>query len=170
LIRRRDRGFTLIEIVFTLAILGILILILARLEGDTSRFERQLRVDMFTHPEKSAVVSRFRSDVLDSKRDDFPSKFDEFEQKEDVLILKMHVAPKDPAKVVVWDFREAKKAKRLEYAGSTRQSEWIANEVPKFKVSTYTLPGTTAPYFVRLQAFDSKENLVVDQIALPRAY
>jgi hypothetical protein len=105
--------------------------------------------------------------VLDSKQN-YPTRFKEYEQSADVLILEKEGSGKKDV-TVVYDFREKGIARRLEFEGTKQTSEWIAREVPQYKIGTYTVGDTgRPPYFVRLQAFDSSERIVLDQIMLPR--
>lgn len=158
------RGFSLIELVVVIAILGVLVMVLASVGSDNTRLERRTKIDMFTHPEKGAVIARVRADVTDARRN-YPD-FGDYTQTPETLILEKPAPPGVPDVHVVWDFREQGLAKRLEFEGIIQRSEWIARDVPKYVVGTYEMP--SGDFAVRLQAVDSQGRIVVDQIVLPR--
>ena len=76
--RDRAKGFSLVELAVTVAIFGILLLILVSLEGQYLRFDRSVRVEFLKHPETEAVLARVRRDVLDSSS--YPLGFKTFTQ------------------------------------------------------------------------------------------
>ena len=162
--KRAEKGYSLIEVVVAVACFAILLLILVGLEREFIRFDRQMRVDFFVHPAPMSVVARLRRDVIDSYG--YPDKFLEYEQKKQLLILDMPPA-KGKKRTVVYDFTRTGQANRLEFVEEERVSSWTANAVPMFRVDGFEMPdGDMA---VRIQAFDTKGRLTVDQIFQPRA-
>ncbi|MGA7616037.1 MAG: hypothetical protein WBX15_12745 [Thermoanaerobaculia bacterium] len=151
----------MLEIVIALAMFGLLILILAALEAEMVRFDRSMQLDFFTHPDRSAVITRMRRDVLDTTG--YPDPFDEWSQSHTVLILRLSTPP---ATTVVWDVSESGTARRIEYTGAAKKSAWAAFNVPAFTFDSYDMPdGKTA---VRLEGTDSKGEVIVDQVFTPR--
>ncbi|HUO85048.1 MAG TPA: prepilin-type N-terminal cleavage/methylation domain-containing protein [Thermoanaerobaculia bacterium] len=158
------RGFSLLELVFTSAIFGILLLILATLGAELTRLDRRPRIAWFAHPEKIAVLVRAGTDILDSAN--YPQTFAGLGQSTDVLLLELPGAGGEP-ETVVWDFREQGVARRSLYRGETRVNEWMARGVPRFSIESFEMPDQEIA--VRLRAYDSEEKLIVDRIFQPRA-
>jgi prepilin-type N-terminal cleavage/methylation domain-containing protein len=161
---KRSRGFSLIEIVVALAIFALLLLILVGLESQLVRFDRHMRIELFTHPEPAAVLARVRRDVLDSVG--YPGQQGEWTQTATTLLLNGLDEDGKPV-VIVYDFSKANTAHRLAYHGNELFAEWSANNVPAFTIDAVELPrGETA---VRLTALDNHGRVAIDQIITPRA-
>jgi len=160
---RGTRGFTLVEMVVALAVFGVLILIMAVLEHHLAQVERRVKLDWFTHPELLAVVSRVRSDILESER--VMESFGEWSEDASTLILSMG-GEGSGRRVVVYDFSESGLARRYEFSGSSLDSTWTANGVPRFEVGAYQFGSTGSG--VALRALDQEGRLVIDRIFAPR--
>lgn len=160
---RGARGFTLVEMVVALAVFGVLILIMAFLEHQLAEVERRVELDWFTHPELLAVVSRVRSDVLESES--VLGSFGEWSEDASTLILSMG-GEGSGRRVVIYDFSEPGIARRYEFGGSSLDTTWTANGVPRFEVGAYLFDSTGSG--VALRATDQEGRLVIDRIFVPR--
>ncbi|HEY5611736.1 MAG TPA: prepilin-type N-terminal cleavage/methylation domain-containing protein [Thermoanaerobaculia bacterium] len=163
MVSRRARGFSLAELVFVLAIFGILLLIATSLQWEMMKFDNEMRIEWLKHPEAMAVVARVRKDILDSSG--YPEEIGDYEQTTATLILSS-LNEDDEPETVVWDFREEGTARRLTFYGSDPTSEWITNATPNYEISSFEMPdGSIA---VRLIGYNDEGRLVVDQILNPR--
>ena len=63
---KRERGFTLMEVVVALTIFGVFIIICAILTKEMMGYEKKMPVNFLMNPQVSAVVSRLRRDVEDA--------------------------------------------------------------------------------------------------------
>lgn len=162
----------MMEMVVALAIFGILLLVLTSLEKQFVEMELRSRASLMKHPDASAVISRMRKDVLDSRG--YPEAHLDFIQSNEVLLLSSEDLKGEP-QIIVYDFRTRTIARRLTYRGEELTSAWTARGVPRYRIESFDMPdGGVA---VRLQAFDfvptktggKTERLVLDQITEPRA-
>ena len=165
MVRRRQRGFTLIEMVVTLAIFGLFIATIGILTYEMYFVQKKWPINYMSHPEVGGVVARVRRDVLDSLY--YPAEFEGYTQTKRTLIV--YVVGQDGfAKTIVYDFRGGSDVKRLEYKSKQLESTWVAHAMPTFKVDGYTLD--TGQDAVRLTATDPGGKLAIDQIFVPRAH
>lgn len=165
--RRRERGFSLLELVFALAIFGTFILIITQVTADMVFYERKYPVNFLSHPQAAAVISRLRRDVADT----FPPYYPEtaeggYKQGPKTLILDVLVQG-GGVQHVIWDFSTEGEVHRIAYNVAI-PTEWVARGVPKFQVLDYPLEGK--PDSVRIQARDEGGRLAVDQIFQPRPH
>jgi len=162
---RRQLGYTLVEVLAAMAIFSIFLIVLVGLQREFIRFDREIRIQMFSHPAPLSVLARLQRDILDSTS--YPMEFGEWSQSPDTLILSV---PGDTgSSVVVWDFSEVSGARRFEYGGEdgALPVEWIARSVPRYEIGSYEMPdGRVA---VRVRSYDEEGRLSVDRIILPRA-
>jgi prepilin-type N-terminal cleavage/methylation domain-containing protein len=160
---RRSGGYTVVEVVVAMAIFSIFLLVLAGLQSEFVRFDREIRVQMFSHPAPLSVLARLQRDILDSTS--YPVEFREWTQSP--LTLLLAVPGDDGSGVVVWDFTEAGMARRSEFAKGGEPIEWTARAVPQYEIGSYEMPdGRVA---VRVRSVDEKGRLSVDRVILPRA-
>ena len=162
---KRERGFTLMEVVVSLALFGIFLLITAELTRQMSGYEKRMPVNFMTHPQVAGVVSRLRRDVLDSTI--YPDSYDTYEQGPTTLILEA-VQPSGFTETIVWDFSVKDEVRRRAFSVGNMTSEWVARGVPKFKVADFEIPAH--PDSVRIIATDPKGRLAIDQIFQPRRH
>ena len=160
---KNQRGYSLMEMVVAIAIFGILILVVVSLERQLIQFDRAFKIRFMVHPEDMAVISRVRKDVLDAHS--YPAKAGDYEQSPETLILS-HVNEDDVLEEIVYDFTKSGQVRRLRFQQNKLMEEWMGRGLPKFGVSSFEMPNEAVA--VRLQGFDAKGQLVVDQILLPR--
>jgi prepilin-type N-terminal cleavage/methylation domain-containing protein len=164
-VRHRERGFTLIEMLVALAIFGLFIAVIGILTHEMYFVQKKWPINYMTHPEVGGVVARVRRDVLDSLY--YPAEFEGYTQTKRTLVI--YVVGQDGfAKTVIYDFRGGSEVKRLEYKSKQLESTWVAHAVPSFQVDAYTLD--TGQDAVRLTAKDPEGKLAIDQIFVPRAH
>ncbi|HVT44029.1 MAG TPA: prepilin-type N-terminal cleavage/methylation domain-containing protein [Thermoanaerobaculia bacterium] len=162
--RRRPSGFSLMEMVVAIALLGIFLLVLVALESEMFRLERSIRINMMSHPDPTAVLSRLRRDVLDSHG--YPEAIDGHEQSESTLIL-LGLAEDGAWETIAWDFSEEGVARRITYRSGEKVGEWTAGNVPVFTIASFDMPdGGVA---VRVQARHGGK-LAIDGIFQPRIH
>ena len=166
---RRQRGFTLMETVVTLAIFGVFIFILVTVTAEMRGNDRRYPVNFMKHPQVIAVVSRMRKDVLDAfGANPYPASYMTHSQGEKKLIV-YSVQQSGFAETVVWDFSEHGSVRRQSYSVGGVVSDWTARGVPAtFVIDIFEIPNR--PYAVRFRAKDGAGRLAIDQIFQPRAH
>ena len=165
--RRRERGYTLMEVVWVLAIFGIFLFMLTTMTEELRRQELEYPIDFMKHPQLTAVLSRLRRDAFDAfGGGPYPPSYNEYSQSDKLLILYSVFAK--GSQTVVWDFRTKGEARRMSFSAGMMVSDWTARGVPEFIISTYEIPNR--PFAVRVQAKDKRGRLAVDQIFQPRAH
>lgn len=165
---RRQRGFTLLELVVTLAVFGIFLMIIGTITVEMRGQDKRNPVDFQQHPQIIAVLSRMRKDVLDAfGADPYPASFQSFTQSDDVLIV-YSVQSSGYTQTIVWDFTQPGTARRMAFSVGGKVSDWTASGVPEFELDAYEIPNR--PWGVRVRAKNTKGQLVIDQIFQPRAH
>lgn len=162
--RRRERGYSLIEITVTLAIFGIFLYIIVMLTAEMRRNEKKWPVDFMTHPDVSAVVARLRRDIEDTRY--FPQQIGTYTPSAQVLLLYTHMESGFGA-TVVYDFTTAGEVHRIEFTGPQPTMQWVAHGVPTFRAELADVSGEDA---VHITATDSNGRLAIDQTIVPRAH
>jgi prepilin-type N-terminal cleavage/methylation domain-containing protein len=176
-VRRAERGFTLIEVVYVLAVFGAFLYMLTVMTEELRRQEPRYPIDFMQHPQITAVMSRLRRDVIDAslwldpdtglKTPMYPANFMNYRQSKKTLIV-YTIMGTGFGQTVVWDFSNEGRARRTAYSVGIIVSDWMAGGVPQFEISTYEIPNR--PFAVRFQARDRKGNLAIDQIFQPRTH
>ncbi|MFN2442667.1 MAG: prepilin-type N-terminal cleavage/methylation domain-containing protein [Thermoanaerobaculia bacterium] len=158
MVRPRNRGMTIIELVVAMAVFSVFMVILALIAADFASLERGVRFRWFLHPDDAAVIARLRRDVLDSTG--YPVDHAGELQSARYLILSV-----GPGKVVTWKFTPTS-AVRSEWTGSAKQGEWTANATRDFSIGAWSTPNDETA--VRVSGRSSDGSLVIDQIFVPR--
>ncbi len=157
-----ERGYSLVETLAAMAIFLIFLMVLVGLQREFMKFDRENRIQMFTHPAPLSVLARLQRDIQDATS--YPTEFGEWRQNPTTLLLR--VAEDEGSKIVVWNFSEPQIATRLQYADGDIETEWTARAVPQYEVGSYDVLGSRIA--VRVRAFDETGRLTVDRIVLPR--
>lgn len=160
----RRNGYSLVEMVFALAIFSMLILVVVGLENQMLRLDRSMRIKFMVHPDDMAVIARLRRDVVDAQG--YPTSLGRYRQSPTTLILSGRTE-EGAIEEVVYDFDTRGLARRLTYSGNQKTGEWVGRGLPKFRISSFEMP-EDAGLAVRLRGYDSKDQLIVDQIVFPR--
>ena len=162
--RRRERGYTLMEIVVVLAIFGVFLFIVVTLTSEMRRNEQKWPVNFFAHPEVGGVLARMRRDVYDSTA--LPDNFETYTNGPDTLIV-YTINQDGTAETVVWDFTKKGEVHRKAFKATQLTSEWIARGVPMFLATAQPMPsGQDA---VRIRALDGSK-LAIDELIVPRPH
>lgn len=165
--RRRDAGYTLLEVIVAMAIFGMFLVVLAQLTAEMRGVERRLPVNMHKHPQVIAVLARMRRDVMDSLK--YVSSFEGYTSSDKVLIIQTLV--NGGVQTVVWDFRTPGEVRRRSYIGNM-PAEWVARGLPltfsALEIDAIKV-NTGSPWAARITAKDQKGRLAIDTILQPRA-
>ena len=165
--RRRARGYSLMEVVVTMALFGVFLFIIVTLTAEMRRNEKKWPVNFFTHPEVGSVLARIRRDVYDSIS--MPTTFDTYTTSPKILIVYTINQDHSSAETVVWDFSKPGEVHRKAFRATLLSSEWMARGVPDF---TFSVPSEqlSGHDFVRIQAIDKEGKLAIDEIFVPRPH
>jgi prepilin-type N-terminal cleavage/methylation domain-containing protein len=166
----RSRGYSLLELVVTLAVFGVFIIVVVTLTAEMRQQEKFYPVNFIAHPEVNAVLARLRRDINDTT-----AYYGEFAKipaaVPDVLWIDT-ITNAGTSEVVMWDFRTPGEVHRRTYNSASQQvAEWVARGVPLFTYSTFKGPHNSDG--VRLQGFDTsgkKAQLVIDAKYIPRPH
>ena len=169
--RRDGRGFTMIEIVVTLAIFGTFLMILTTLSLEMRKMEKRYPVNFMTHPQVVAVFARLRRDVVDAfGANPYPSASPDgkYQQSDKTLIIQTMVG--GGTQTVVWDFSHATQVHRISY-NVGKATHWMARGLPSdFNATIDAIDEPGRPFGVRVTAVDAQGRLAIDQYLLPRAH
>lgn len=162
---KRERGYTLLEIVVTLAVFGIFLFIVVVLTAEMRANEKRYPVNYMAHPEASAVMSRIRRDIYDTTF--YPPEFAGYSQTAQTLLL-YNVDQTGFAKTVIYDFRTRGEVHRKEFNATQLSGEWVARGVPDFKFDSVDLGNGRIA--ARITARDEQNRLAIDEIFFPRPH
>jgi prepilin-type N-terminal cleavage/methylation domain-containing protein len=163
--RRGQRGFTMMEVVVTMALFGIFLFIIVSLTAEMRRNEKKWPIDFFSHPEVGGVLARIRRDVFDSTL--ILDNFGTYSRDPSTLIV-YTINQDGTGETVVWDFSKIGEAHRRAFKATQLSSEWIARALPAFIYEHETMPsGADA---VRIKAFDKGGKLAIDELFVPRPH
>jgi hypothetical protein len=150
--------------VVAVAIFGIFLMVLVGMQGEFLRYDREVRVALFSHPAPFAVLARLRRDILDSRG--YPAAEGSWTQTPQTLLLDVRSDEGAP-RVVVWDFSDRAVARRFELQDGLQVASWEARAVPVYGIDGWKAPDGRVG--VLITAKDNKGNVVVEQIVTPRA-
>jgi prepilin-type N-terminal cleavage/methylation domain-containing protein len=173
---RRQRGFTLIEVMISMTIFAIFLAIAFTLTAEMRKWEKRLPVNFMRNPQIISVIARMRRDVLDvhppAESDDtiYLEAHDGFVLGEKILIMQTQLP--SGLQIIVWDFSQTGVVRRISYNVGVK-SVWVARGIPpEFSVGvvfdSVTFEGRLDA--VRLLVKDSNGRIAIDQILQPRAY
>jgi prepilin-type N-terminal cleavage/methylation domain-containing protein len=167
--RHRARGYSLMEMVITMALFGVFFFIIVTLTAEMRRNEKKWPVNFFTHPEVGSVLARIRRDVYDSTS--MPSTFDTYTASPTTLIVYTISVDRTSAETVVWDFSTPGEAHRKAFRVNQLSSEWKARDVPVFTCPSCSVPESiNGEADVHIQAIDKEGKLAIDEIFVPRPH
>ena len=166
MVSRRQSGFTLMEVVVTTAIFGVILFILVTLTGEMRRNEKKWPINFFSHPDVGSVLARMRRDIEDSTS--LPGNFQTYSQSPTTLIV-YTINQDGTAETIVWDFSKPAEAHRKAFKATLQSSEWVAREVPII-LCTLEPFEPSDEQAVHIQAIDNKGKLAIDQIFVPRPH
>ncbi len=165
------RGYTLLEVVVTLAIFGMFLMMLATLSSEMRREDKRYPVNFMQHPQIVTVLSRLRRDVFDAfGANPYPGSAGagKYTQSPKMLIVDTMVG--GGVQTVVWDFTRSGEVHRISYNVGV-STEWVARGLPAdfgASIDAVEVPGH--PFGVRIMAMDSKGHLSIDQYLQPRVH
>jgi prepilin-type N-terminal cleavage/methylation domain-containing protein len=161
----RSRGYTLLEIVVTLAVFGIFLFIIVVLTADMRANEKRYPVNYMAHPEVGSVMARLRKDIFDTKY--YPAAFQSYQQTPRTLIL-YTLQQTGFGETVIYDLRNQGEVHRLSFNATQQTGDWVARGVPQFQIGSFSLgDGRDA---VRISATDEQNRLAIDEIFAPRPH
>lgn len=170
--RRRQRGYTVIEMLVSLTVFGIIVAIFAILTAEMRAHQKRLPVNFMRHPQVSAVLARMRRDVQDAygTKPYEPERTYGYDQTPKTLLIEV-LAPTGGTQTVVWDFREQGVVRRRAFNVGV-ETQWVARGLPpdfNCEIDAVDIPGAgnTA---VRVTATDKEDRVAIDQILQPRAH
>lgn len=167
----RQHGFTLLEVVITMAIFGTFLMIVGALTLEMRYNEKRYPVNYMQHPQVVAVLMRMRRDVLDAFGTNpylDSAGNGRYNQSPRTLIIQTIVA--GGTQTVVWDFSKRGEVRRIAYNVGI-PTEWVARGLPPDFGATIDAVETPGhPYGVRITAVDSRNRLAIDQYMQPRSH
>ena len=168
--RRRQRGYSLMEMTIAMAIFGIFLFIVVTLTAEMRRQEKKYPVNFIAHPDVNAVLARMRRDINDTKV--YYTEYGGVPAAPPSVLWIDTITNAGTSEVVMWDFRTVGEVHRRVYTAETTQtSDWVARGVPLFTYIPY--PGPHGSNGVEVQAFDlsgDKPKLAIDEIFIPRPH
>lgn len=169
--RRRERGYSLMEVIVAMAVFGIFLTVFFILTAEMRGWDRRLPMSMHKHPEMMSVLARLRRDVLDANsKAPYEKTHGEYVSSAQVLILES-VQANGEVHTIVWDFRTPGEAKRIAFDVGVKR-EWTARGLPK-DLSNIEIDAlktsSSGGWATRILARDGAGRLAIDQIYQPRA-
>lgn len=166
--RRRQQGYTLVEMVVAVGVFGIIVAIFAILTSEMRAHQQRLPQNFMRNPQMVSVISRLRRDVQDRYGGQYLDEHDGYKLGKQVLIMAT-LQDTGGLNQIVWDFRELGVAKRRSYNVGVA-TEWVARGLPPGSVEIGAVEFSERPYGVRLKVYDEEGRLAIDQILQPRTH
>jgi prepilin-type N-terminal cleavage/methylation domain-containing protein len=164
-VRRRERGYTLMEVVVSMAIFGIFLFIVVLMTAEMRRNEKRWPVNYFANPEAGSVLARMRRDISDSTA--ILDNYQSYSRSASTLIV-YTILPDGTGETVVWDLTTPGEVHRRGFKATQLSSEWTARGLPIFTFDSESLPsGRDA---VRVRAIDKENRLAIDELFVPRPH
>lgn len=165
MVRRRERGYTLMEVVVSMAIFGIFLFIVVLMTAEMRRNEKRWPVNYFANPEAGSVLARMRRDISDSTA--ILDNYQSYSRSASTLIV-YTILPDGTGETVVWDLTTPGEVHRRGFKATQLSSEWTARGLPIFTFDSESLPsGRDA---VRVRAIDKENRLAIDELFVPRPH
>jgi prepilin-type N-terminal cleavage/methylation domain-containing protein len=169
--RGAQRGYTMMEVVVTLAVFGVFLFIIVILTAEMKSQEKRFPVNFLSHPDTSSVIARLRRDVYDAKY--VARGYQKYERSSKVVIL--YCIREGTGETVVYDFSTKGDAHRMTFSTETMTSDWVAHAVPDFTVQSCVdddcpneISSTGQTPTVHVTATDDKGRTAIDQILFKR--
>jgi type II secretory pathway pseudopilin PulG len=167
----KQRGYTLLEAVFAMAIFGMFLFVVVALTAEMRDYEKRLPLNMHKHPQVIAVLARMRRDVLDAAgRQPYQKSYGTYVSSDKVLIIQT-MMPSGGQQTVIWDFREPGEVRRRAYNVGV-PDEWVARGLPldfsNLEIEAVKITAGSA-WATRIKATDEKGRIAIDTILQPRA-
>lgn len=135
--RRREHGYSMMEIVVVLAVFGVFLYIVVSLTAEMRQQEKKYPVNFLANPDINAVMVRLRRDVYDTTA--FYAEYANVKASAQVLWVDT-ITEAGTSEVVMWDFRTPGEAHRRVYNSAQVQvSEWVTHGAPVFAAITSTV-------------------------------
>jgi prepilin-type N-terminal cleavage/methylation domain-containing protein len=170
-VRRNQRGYTLMETIVAMTIFGMFLGVLFTLTAEMRGYEKRLPINYHRHPQVIAVLARMRRDVMDAHgKSPYRDSFADYTSSDKVLIVET-VAATGGVETVVWDFRTPGQVQRRAYSVG-QPKDWIARGLPlDFSQAEIDAVKTDedAAWATRITAYDKGGRLAIDAILQPRA-
>jgi prepilin-type N-terminal cleavage/methylation domain-containing protein len=169
-VRRGEKGFTLLEVLVSMTVFGIFLAVMFALTAEMRGWEKRLPVNMYKHPMVATVLTRLRRDVMDAHGSNpYKEEFAGYKSTEQVLIVES-VQPNGGVRTIVWDFRTPGTVRRREYNVGVSTS-WVARGMPKdlqsFKIGAISTK--SAAWALEITGYDEKGRMAIYQVIQPRA-
>ena len=166
---RRQRGYSLMEIVVAMAVFGIFCAVLFTLTAEMRFYEKRLPINMHKNPQVIAVLTRLRRDVLDAAgTKPYKDSYGEYTASEKVLILDVMMA-NGGRQTVIWDFRTPREVRRRAYNVGIAD-DWVSRGLPvDFSNLQIDALKIGAAWATRVTAKDEEGRIAIDTILQPRA-
>jgi type II secretory pathway component PulJ len=172
--RRRERGYSLLEVVVMLAVFSAVLVIFFTLTAELRLWEKRLPVNYMRHPQVAAVMMRLRKDVLDAYMPLGPYVDEEgdYESGAKILIIAT-LLEEGTVQTVVWDFSKPGVVQRIAYTAGLKTGTWTARGLPvefSKEVGIAAVEFDKRPYGVRITATNEDGVFAIDQILQPRSH
>lgn len=170
MVRKRQAGYSLLEITVAMAIFSIFLATLFVLTAEFRRHEKRMPINFMKHPQVISVIARLRRDVLDAHgTNPYRNEHDGYTMSAKTLILET-VNAAGGTEIVVWDFSKKGEVLRRSYNAGVA-ANWTARGLPLSFTQNWEFDALKigdGPYGVRIQSKDDHGRLAIDQILQPR--